>query len=304
MGADELERAAQHLARNDVHALALIGGNGTMTLAARLAEASRDQGHELAVMGIPKTVDNDLVATDRAPGYASAARFMAQTVRDLADDQRAMGGLEDVRLIESIGRDVGWVAMASFAARTHGDAPHLVFAPERQMPVDDVIEQIVRSCEDHGPITAVIAEGFAPELMDHAFQRPTFDRLLVGGVSRVLADRLGEAAGYSVRADVLGMIQRSCTAQASRVDRGDADVVGAAAARALAAGRTGEMVTLEPLVDIPRTSTVPLEKVAGTSRPVPDGWLGATPAHCPSAFLQWVDPLLSAGEPHEPEKHH
>lgn len=290
MGDEQLHQAVHHLIAHDIRALALHGGNGTMTLALALADRAVDRGHELIVVGVPKTVDNDLVATDRAPGYASAARFVARAVRDLADDQRAMGGLEDVRLIETLGRNVGWVGMAAHLARRDGDAPHLVLVPERPAPVDDVVQHIIDLRQAHGPVTIVIAEGALPELLGHAFQQPTYDRPLLGGVSRALADRLRDTAGYAVRADVLGMIQRSATAQVSPVDRHDAAAVGAAAAAAVAAEHTRVMVALDREGG---TTTVPLEKVAGASRPVPTAWLGPDPTACPKAFMDWLAPLVA-----------
>lgn len=290
VGDEQLDRAVDNLVAHDVVGLALHGGNGTMSLALALSRRAADRGHHLAVVGVPKTVDNDLVATDRAPGYASAARFVARAVRDLADDQRAMGGLEDVRLVETLGRDVGWVAMASHLARREGVAPHLVLVPERPDSVDGVVEQVIELRRLHGPVTVVVAEGALPELLGHTFQQPTYDRPLLGGVSRLLADRLRDAAGHVVRADVLGMIQRSATAQVSPADRRDADAVGKAAARVLADDRPGVMVGLDRHG---ATTTVPLETVAGTSRPVPACWLGPDPTSCPTDFLDWLAPLVN-----------
>lgn len=300
IGEEELALALEHLTQHRIDALVVIGGNGSMTLAGRIEAAARASDRRLAVIGVPKTVDNDLVATDRAPGYASAARFVAHAVRDLGADQLAMGGLEDVRLVETIGRDVGWVAMAAHAMRPDDGPRNLIFVPESGQQADEVVGRIVQAREADGPVLAVVAEGVAGELTGGMFQRTVHDRPLLGGVTRILADRLGEQAGYRVRAEVLGMIQRSATIAVSAADRADALAVGAAAADALRAGRSGEMITLLASPGVAGvTGSVVLGEVAGRSRPVPDAWLGTDVSTCADEFLQWLLPLIRGEQPHE-----
>jgi ATP-dependent phosphofructokinase / diphosphate-dependent phosphofructokinase len=296
MGEGELERAVHHLAGLDIHHLALAGGNGTMTLAWRLSHLAAALGFELHVAGIPKTIDNDLWGTDHSPGYASAARFLSLAVPDLAQDHQALLSIERVRIVESLGRDAGWLALSAAIHKTEpGDAPHLVFLPEHPFVEDQFLAQVERCCATHGSAFVVVAEGFAGDLMDHAYQSATFDRPLAGGVSRRLADLVQRSLGVTVRAEVLGTIQRCCTLAASGVDRREAMEAGGEAARLLAGDNGGQMVAIQrgegPVYRATMTA-VPLSRVEGRTRRLPDD-LMASPHEPPHAFQQWLGPLLA-----------
>lgn len=291
----DVEHAVRMLETAGIDGLVVIGGNGSMTLASRLAEAGRSQG--LSVMGAPKTVDNDVVQTDRAPGFASAAAFVIDVVRNLADDQQAMGGLEDVRLVETIGRDVGWVALASLAARDGAQGPpHLVYAPEMPFTLDQFLSDITNAHDTNGPLLVVVAEGFAGELTDQRFQQATFDRPLLGGVVHQLADRIRDKLGLTVRAEVLGMIQRAATSHVTPIDRNDAELVGRAAIEALLVGANNSMVALSPLDRESAVVPVELPAVAGLTRPLPTAWLPRPQGPAPAEFLNWLQPLIDRSE--------
>lgn len=294
---DEAERTRVigELARRGVTDLALAGGNGTMLLADRLAAEAPAHGHELRVVGIPKTVDNDLFGTDHCPGYPSAARFLASSVVDIALDHVAFHSIEPVRIVETFGRDAGWLAYAAAAGkREPGEAPHLVYPPERDYDEDAFLTDVESAVDAGGLATVVVAEGFAGALIDNAFKAAVFDRPLTGGVARLLADLVERRLGLRTRADVLGTIQRSASFAVSRVDREEAREVGRVAAGLLGDGASGLMVGIERGEDeryVSRTVPVPLAEVGGRNRRLPEEWL-VEPDRPPTAFQRWLEPLI------------
>lgn len=292
---DDLSAAVATLAHHEVTALALIGGNGTMTLAELLVDQAGRLGHELCVVGVPKTVDNDLTGCDHTPGFASAARYLSLIVPELARDQHAMRSFEPVRIVETMGRDAGWLAAATATVRRdEPDPPHLVLVPEQEFSADAFLGRVEDALARYGWAFVTVAEGAAAELTAGAFQSPSFDRPLLGGVSARLAGLVRERLGVWARGEVLGMTQRCAAFVSPEVDRVEARATGAAAARLLADGVGGVAVALDREPGDPyraRLTTVALADVAGRTRRLPDEWLpeGAGAA----AYDAWLAPLVA-----------
>jgi 6-phosphofructokinase 1 len=139
----DFDRILEKLDREDVRSLLLIGGNGSLRGADAIARAAGRAGYELCVIGIPKTIDNDIPSTDRCPGYGSAARYVAQSVRDLGMDVRALP--QPVSIYETMGRGIGWLAGASALAKLdERSAPHLVYLPERPFVMEQFLAAVDR----------------------------------------------------------------------------------------------------------------------------------------------------------------
>src|SRR2546423_1901680 len=148
----EVEDVVKRLHANDARALIVIGGNGSMRAAAALAK------FDISVIGVPKTIDNDIVGTDRCPGFGSAARYVAQSVRDLGMDVSSLP--QPVSLYETMGRSVGWLAGAAALAKIDEDhAPHLIYLPERTFDVNEFLGNVDRIVSNLGWCVAVLSEG-------------------------------------------------------------------------------------------------------------------------------------------------
>ncbi|KXK62798.1 hypothetical protein AWW66_06325 [Micromonospora rosaria] len=292
---DDLDAALDSLDRHEVDGVSLIGGNGTMALLHALGERAAARGRPLVTVGIPKTVDNDLVGVDHSPGYASAARYLTRVVPDLARDHAAMAGVEPVRIVETLGRSVGWLALA---ATWHADdpahAPHLVLLPEVPFDRTVFLDRVADALATHGRAFVVVSEGAAPGLTDEPFHAGNHTRILLGGVSRVLAGTVGAELGVAARGEVLGMTQRSAGALASEVDRREATEVGRRAARLLLDRAGGVLVGLHrrpgDSYDV-GYDPVPLADVAGRTRTVPEQWRTTHPTELDD-FHRWLEPLL------------
>ncbi|HEY0697848.1 MAG TPA: diphosphate--fructose-6-phosphate 1-phosphotransferase [Micromonospora sp.] len=294
--AADLDAAVAVLADHRVDGVALIGGNGTMALLRALTERAEEVGLPLYTVGIPKTVDNDLVGVDHCPGFGSAARYLTTVVPDLARDHAAMRAIEPVRVVETLGRSVGWLALAATWHREDPEhAPHLVLLPEVPFDRAEFLRQVAGSLDAHGRAFVVTSEGAARELTDEPFDAVNHTRILLGGVSRELAALVTAELGVVARGEVLGMAQRSAGALASEVDRREAAEVGRRAARLLADKATGLMVGLHRAGTAPYATgydPVPLAEVAGRTRPVPPRWRTTNPAEL-NDFHEWLTPLLA-----------
>jgi 6-phosphofructokinase 1 len=275
----DLERIIEHLRRQDVRALLLVGGNGSLRGADVIARAARGAGYELSVLGIPKTVDNDIPCTDRCPGFGSAARYVAQSVRDLGMDVRGLP--QPVSIYETMGRGIGWLAAAAVLARIDEDdrsAPHLVYLPEQAFAMDRFLGELDGIVKRLGWAIVVVSEGLRGvdgkpiyESGDAA-QRDALDRPLPGGVGAYLAGVVAREVKIRCRWEKPGLCGRASMLHVSAQDLADAELVGRAGVRGVIEGRSADAVALRPLNDGEPYEYVPLPTVAG-DRAIPPQWL-------------------------------
>ena len=296
----DLEKIAHLLGKLDIHWLLFIGGNGTMRAAHMFSEFFTNKGnHDLRVIGVPKTIDNDISATNRCPGYASAARYVAQSARDLGMDLRSLP--QPVSIFETMGRNVGWLAGASAAGkRTEQDAPHLVYLPEVPFEIEKFISALDRILEKQGWAVVVVSEGIRDRQghpiyeTEEASQADALRRPLPGGVAHFLAKAVTRDLKVRCRDEKPGLIGRASMLHVSAQDWIDAEMVGGAGFRALKAGRNDEMVALTPL-DRPGTADcelVSLASVTTSDRPIPQEWLCQADIPVNRGFMEYVSPLI------------
>ena len=295
----DLDLIVKNLRRLDVRHLLLIGGNGTMRGAEVIGQFCRDAGYDIQVIGIPKTVDNDIAVTDRCPGYASAARYVAQSTRDLGMDIHSLP--QPVSILETMGRDVGWLAAASAAARLNeDDAPHLVYLPEQPFDTEKFLSDLDRVVVRLGWAVVVVSEGLRNSSGNLVYetrdlsQVDALQRPLPGGVGQFLAETVANRLNIRCRAEKPGLLGRSSMLHVSLRDLEDAEFVGQAGVRALLAGHSQEMVALRPVhaTREPGYDLVPLNAVAGKNRQVPAAWLSSAATSVNDGFLEYVRPLI------------
>ncbi len=296
---DDFDRMVTILHRLDVHSMIFMGGNGTMQGAGLVSARCREAGFEVQIIGVPKTVDNDIAMTNRCPGYASAARYMAQTTRDLGMDIRSLP--QPVTILEVIGRSIGWLAAATTLAKAEAaDAPHLVYVPETPFYAETFLADLERIVASQGWAIVVATEGIRNpdgslvyELRDSSQQDP-LKRPMTGGVGQFLANLVGTNLKIRCRSEKPGLLARTSMAHVSLQDQKDAELVGRAGVRALAAGETDKMVALRPLQDPGESGyeLVPFALVGGVERLLPAAWLTNGPLAVGPAFHDYLRPLV------------
>ena len=284
-----------------------IGGNDSADTTHQVGALAAEAGWEMQVIGIPKTVDNDLAYTDHCPGYGSVARFNALATRDAGLDTAAMHRVDTVKIIETMGRNAGWITAATALAREEaGDPPHLVYLPERVFDQERFLADVKREADKgRGCVIAVCeglrdASGEALVSFKHAVGADSFGHKQLGGVGDYLVDLIAKHVGIKARFDKAGTIQRSFGLAQSDVDVAEARMVGAAAVRRACEGVTDKMITLVRVSNSPyrcETGIADLQEVANAERPMPDEYINAEGNDITPAFIDYARPLIGGPLP-------
>lgn len=276
-------RLMEVLKAHEIHNLIYMGGHDAMQTCAQIDRTAREKNYELAVIGVPKTIANDLSHTDHTPGYGSAARTLALAVRDVTRDLEAMSSFEDAIFFEVMGQQSGWLTAATTLGRTNPDeAPHLLYLPEVSFDDDAFLNDVQNQYNERGYVLAAISEG-AHHDTSH------------------LANQTYETLGLRVRQIRLATLQRSNTLGVSSTDLVEATLIGRAAVREAVSGTSGVMLTLvrEPApVYRCTTGVAPLPEVTQTVRTLPADFIAPSGTDVSAAFKAYAEPLL--GQPLPP----
>ncbi len=288
----EIYQSVINLKKRNISTLVFIGGNGTMAALKKLSEAAKEINYDLQVIGMPKTVDNDLTGTDHAPGFGSAARYVALSMRDISKDLEAMKNFEQVRIIETMGRNAGWLAAASGYLRGDDqDGPHLVCIPEVPIEPDRFIRQVRETVKEYGFATIAVSEGAFLEGALRVEKAIVQGRQVLGGVSKALEGLIQEELGLTARAELLGMNQRSSFIGVSLQDRMEAYDVGKKAAQLVGEQQTDVMVSIQRKTQSGYgivLNTCDLEKAAnGGERLLPAEFITNT-----AVYYNWLKPIV------------
>jgi len=300
--AAEVERLLAIFRARDVRYFFYTGGNGSMRTAWEIAGMARQASYELQVIGIPKTIDNDLAETDHSPGYPSAARFFACAVRDIGADNRALPA--QVEFVEVLGRDAGWiVAATAFARREPDDAPHLIYFPENRLPLGQLLEDVDSVYRRLNRCVVAVCEGQLDERGEPfgADSRPGSRGQLAMNLAHRLSILTAQKLNRKTRSEKPGLLGRASLAYPSPVDWNEARLCGRAAVDAAEAGKSGVMVALvRAAVNSysAATACVPLEQVAFSQKLFPAAWRTAPGAEMSPEFAAYAAPLIGTIEPH------
>lgn len=280
------------------------GGNGTMDTCGKIYQACVASGYrDIQVVGIPKTIDNDIAITDHTPGFGSAARYLAASVREVAADVKGLP--IHVCVIEALGRNAGWITAASALAREKaGDAPHLIYTPERPFHEEEFLEDVKELYDRLGGVVVVVSEGLkkadGSPVVEPIFQ--TDRAVYYGDVSSHLANLVVKRLGIKARSEKPGLCGRASVAWQSPVDREEAQLAGAEALRLALEGHTGVMVGFrregfaKDSYGI-RTVEIPIEQVMLLEKTLPPEYINERGNDVTEAFVQWCRPLV--GPPFE-----
>ena len=298
LGGPDYDRLLNALRARDIRVLFYTGGNGSMDTALSISRRARDAHYELRVIGIPKTIDNDLLVTDHAPGYASTAHFFACAARDAGVNNRSLPS--PICVLETLGRNTGWIVAATALARAdHNDAPHIICFPERRLSLDRIATEVERVYRRLGRVVVAVCEGQLDETgkpFGADVDRPgSAVHQLASNLGHTLARLLAEKTGLRARAEKPGLVGRSCGPFARELDRQEAYECGRAAVLAATAGETEVMVAIRRDADSPYRSTTfltPLETVARRERSLPSSWIAETGNDVTAEFLRYARPLV------------
>ena len=293
---DDYDRMAQVIAKYGIRYAFFTGGNGSMDTCGKAYEACVRAGLTVNMVGIPKTMDNDISVTDHAPGFASAARYIAETTAEISQDVRSLP--IHVSVIEAMGRNAGWIAAASALARSgDGDGPDLIYLPERPFIEEEFLADVKALAEKKGGVVVVASEGLTgPDgkpIVEPIFQvgRATY----YGDVGAHLANLVIKKLGIKARSEKPGICGRASIAFQSPVDREEAVLAGAEAVKAAVEGESGVMIGFERLPGpeyAVRPIRIPIRQVMLTERTLPDAFINRRGNDVTDAFVEWCRPLI------------
>ncbi len=305
----DYKRILEIFKKYDVRYFFYNGGNDSMDTCNKISRYMESVGYECRVMGVPKTIDNDLFGTDHCPGFASAAKYIATSCMEINKDARVYDN-QMITVVEIMGRHAGWLAASAALASEFGSGPDLIYLPECDFDMDKFMNDVDEVYKKNGKVLIAVSEGihyadgsFVSEAKTSATDG--FGHAQLGGLAVMLAQKLKEHTGAKVRGIELSLLQRCGAHLASLTDIEEAYGAGKAAVEAAVGGETGKMVAFErEMVDgkyVCKCKLVPLASVANYEKKVPAEWINETENGLKREFIDYVLPLIQ-GEPEVPRE--
>ena len=302
------ERLIAVLRAHDVRWFLYNGGNDSADTALKLSKLAAEFGYPLTCVGVPKTVDNDLAVTDCCPGFGSAAKYTAVSVREAALDVAAMAETSTkVFVYEAMGRHAGWLAAAGgLAGKGPDDAPQLILFPERTYDEAAFLAKVKAVVERVGWCVVVASEGIRTAdgrfVADAGGGKDAFGHTQLGGVASHLAARVHDVLGLKVHWALPDYLQRSARHLASKTDFEQAQAVGRAAVELALAGHNATMPVIVRTSDAPyrwKIEAAPLERIANREKKMPAGFIRRDGCGITAAARRYLEPLIR-GEAYPP----
>jgi 6-phosphofructokinase 1 len=294
------------LQAHDVRWFLYNGGNDSADTALKVSKLAAEFGYPLTCIGVPKTVDNDLAVTDCCPGFGSAAKYTAVSVRECAFDVAAVADTSTkVFVYEVMGRHAGWLAAAAgLASRSPDEAPHLILFPERTFDEADYLASVQRVVARVGHCVVVVSEGIrGPDgrfVADAGAGKDAFGHTQLGGVAAFLAGRVKNTLGHKVRWTLPDYLQRSARHVVSRTDLEQAQAVGTAAVQFALRGMNATMPVVRRTANAPyrwEIDAAPLEQIANQERRLPARFIRGDGYGITSAARRYLEPLIQGEAP-------
>ena len=304
----DYKRILEIFKKYDVRYFFYNGGNDSMDTCNKISKYMQKVGYDCRVMGVPKTIDNDLFGTDHCPGFASAAKYIATSCMEVYQDARVYDtGM--VCIMEIMGRHAGWLAGAAALATAYGAGPDLVYLPEVDFDMDKFLADVDRIYREKGNCMVAVSEGihyadgtFVSEAKTSATDG--FGHAQLGGLAAHLASVVKEKTGAKVRGIELSLLQRCGAHLASETDIEESVMSGKAAVENAVAGITDKMVGFQCTRDngkyVCKTELLNLTDVANTEKKVPLEWINKEHNGVEQPFIDYVLPLIQ-GEPNLPK---
>lgn len=298
--ASEYERLLEVFQKYNIRYFFYNGGNDSMDTCNKISKFFKDHDFECRVIGVPKTIDNDLNVTDHSPGYGSAAKYVATSLMELYHDATVYD-TKMITVVEIMGRNAGWLTAASALAQSKGQGPDLIYLPELPFDLDDFYTQVLDVLNTKGKVIVAVSEGiktkegkYIPEIYAD-LKRDAFGHAQLGGTAQVLAQELEKRTNVKVRAIEFSLLQRSAAHLASKVDVEEAFNAGKEAVKAAISGKTDFMVGFKRLSSKPYQMEyvlIPLAEAANTEQKVPLEWILPHGQGMTQEYVDYALPLI------------
>ncbi len=301
---DVYEKVFQIMEKHDIECLFYAGGNDSMDTVKMLSDYAAAHNKPQRFMGVPKTIDNDLPITDHCPGYGSAAKYIATSVKEIIRDTSSFGVEKPtILIVEIMGRNAGWLtAAAALAKDVDCEGVDAIYLPERTFDMDAFMDKVKHLAATKSSVVIAVSEGvkvadgrYVCELANANVAVDAFGHKQMSGTAVYLAQAVAAETGLKTRAVEFSTLQRSATHLASLTDINEAFQVGHDAVLAAEEGKTGMMITLDRNGDDPYqcgTSAYDIHAIANVERAVPDEWITEDGCGLNEGYEKYARPLI------------
>ena len=298
------EKIFKILKKLDIEFFFYIGGNDSMDTIMKLSDYAKEIGSGIKFMGIPKTIDNDLMITDHTPGFGSAAKYIGATMKEIVRDATVYG-TPYVTVVEVMGRNAGWLTASATLSRAEDcEGVDMICLPEVPFSIDLFLQRIEKMQKEKKSIVVAVSEGiklsdgkYVCELSDDARFTDAFGHKNLTGTARYLSNQIAKNINTKVRSIEFSILQRCAGHMTSRTDITESYQVGGAAVRAAFNGFTGEMIALKRISNDPYqciTESHDVHKVANLEKKVPIEWINDSFTDMKEPFHRYCRPLIQA----------
>ena len=301
---DTYEKVFEIMEKYDIECLFYCGGNDSMDTVKMLSDYAAAHNKPQRFMGVPKTIDNDLPITDHCPGYGSAAKYIATSIKEIMRDNESFGfDRQTVVVVEIMGRNAGWLtAAAALAKGSDCTGVDAIYLPERTFDVDKFMDKVKETAKKKASVVIAVSEGvkiadgrYVCELANENVAVDAFGHKQMSGTAAYLCSLVAKETGLKTRAIEFSTLQRAATHMASLTDINEAFQVGFDAVLAAEGGKTGMMITLDRNGDDPYqcgTSAYDIHAIANVERAVPDEWINETGDGLNEGYEKYARPLI------------
>lgn len=298
------EKVFEIMEKHDIECLFYCGGNDSMDTVKMLSDYAAAHNKAQRFVGVPKTIDNDLPITDHCPGYGSAAKYIATSMKEIIRDNESFGAKKPtVTIVEIMGRNAGWLtAAAALAKGTDCSGADAIYLPEVTFDMDKFMEKVKHLGATKSSVVIAVSEGvhiadgrYVCELANENIAVDAFGHKQMSGTAAYLASIVAAETGLKTRAVEFSTLQRAATHIASLTDINEAFQVGNDAVLAAEAGKTGMMITLDRNGDDPYqcgTSAYDIHAIANVERPVPAEWITEDGTNLNDGYVKYARPLI------------
>ena len=286
-------------AKLNIKAFFYIGGNDSMDTVLKLSDYAAKINSDIRIIGIPKTIDNDLCVIDHTPGFGSAAKYIASTMLEVAHDT-FIYAVKSVTIVEIMGRDAGWLTASSALARNeYNTAPHLIYLPEVAFDKEQFLKDIREKLKTLNNVIVAVSEGIRDENGDYITASKAvadqFGHQQLSGAGKALEFLVKENIGVKVRSVEVNVLQRCAAHMASATDLNESFTLGNTAVSLAEEGITASMVTLERASNTPyevRYDHAPITGIANEAKSIPREWINETGNDITPALYEYLKPLI------------
>ena len=289
------EKIANTLKQRNIGAFFYIGGNDSMDTVNKLSEYFAEIGLDVKVIGIPKTIDNDLCITDHTPGFGSAAKYVATTMHEITRDS-IVYSIPSVTVVEIMGRHAGWLTASSAVLHAMGEtAPHLIYVPEVSFSLEGFLTDVRQQMSKHKAVIVAVSEGIEVPDGVQSGEVDNFGHKYLSGIGKYLEDVIRKEIGCKVRSIELNVMQRCSSHLASKTDIDEAEAIGAAGVRCALSGKTGKVMVFRRVEDVPYTVVIDsanASQIANNEKFLPKKFINSSGNNIRDFALDYFLPLI------------